>query len=369
MRIGIDARLWGEEKNRGLGRYVKELILNLERIAKEDSFFIFLTKENFDDYKPSASNFQKRLWNTRWYTLKEQINFQPLLKEKLDLVHFPHWNVPYFFNQPFVVTIHDLILLESNRQRQATTLGRIHYALKFAGFKLILNHTLKKAKKIIAISRSTKDSIVKYYPWTAKKIQVIYEGVTPLLTNHAITPTNHGITKPYLLYVGSAYPHKNLEFLIKAFSEFNQKQNNAYQLVLVGREDFFYQRLKRTIDSHPSIIFYGQATDAELSALYQNATAFVTASLQEGFALPALEAMAASLPVLASDIPCFREILGSAALYFNHKNSNDFITKLNHLLSNPSLRNQLAVNAQNQIQQFSWQKCAQETLAVYKSVV
>jgi len=370
MRIGIDARLWGEEENRGLGRYVKELILNLEKTANQDSFFIFLTKNNFDDYQPSAPNFQKRLWDVRWYTLKEQTSFQPLLRANLDLVHFPHWNVPYFFNQPFVVTIHDLILLESNRQRQATTLGHTRYALKFAGFKFILKNTLAKASKIIAISEGTKQIIQQFYPFTAPKIQTIYEGVTSLPANRAITMTDHNITKPYFLYVGSAYPHKNLEFLIKAFTEFNQKQNNAYQLVLVGREDFFYQRLKQTMNPIlSSIIFWGQATDIELGALYQDATAFVTASLQEGFALPALEAMAAGLPVLASNIPCFREILGPAALYFNPKNTNNFTAQLNNLLANHDLRNQLIMAAQHQIQKFSWLKCAQETLAVYKNVL
>lgn len=435
MRIGIDARLWGEEKNRGLGRYAKELVLNLEKVASpDDHFFIFLTKENFNDYQPSVPNFQKILWDVRWYTLREQIDFRPLLRvaapsphptlsrgergggRNLDLVHFPHWNVPYFFNQPFIVTIHDLILLESNRQRQATTLGKMRYALKFAGFKLILQHALKKAKKIIAVSETTKKDIIKYFPQTADKIEVIYQGIPEIKPTHQSDWSDQsdwckskGINRPYLLYVGSAYPHKNLEFLIKTFLEFNQENDHQYQLVLVGQEDFFYRRLKEKIthlrhsdrsdprersggishaglsrdinlnngvrsldsarDDNSSVVFLGQANNDELGALYQNAEFLINPSLMEGFGFPPLEAAALGTPSLVSDIPIFHEILGQAALYFDPKNAESLKNTLNQALKHNPWQTNLKKNAIILPREYSWLETAKQTLSFYHYAV
>ena len=100
MRIGIDARMLGE---RGIGRYIEQLILNLEKIDNENQYFVFLTKENFDKYNPTGFNFNKILADFKWYSFSEQISFPKLLKKyKLDLVHFTHFNVPISYNKPFI---------------------------------------------------------------------------------------------------------------------------------------------------------------------------------------------------------------------------------------------------------------------------
>lgn len=374
MRIGIDARLWGEEENRGLGRYVKELILHLEKISLKEGFFIFLRKNNFNAYQPTNPHFHKIIWDAPWYTLQEQINFQPLLKAKLDLMHFPHWNVPYFYNHPFVVTIHDLILLESNRQRHATTLGKTRYALKFAGFKTILKHALFKSKKIITISETTKKSIVQHFSnLPPAKIEVIYEGASEL--NSKTIKETLDIAKPYLLYVGSAYPHKNLKFLLNSFIEFNADAENKYKLVLVGRQDFFYQRLKKEASQSATlqkametgqIVFLSQTTDQELSALYQNAAFFISPSLLEGFGLPPLEAALLDTPSILSDISAFREVMGDLAIYFDPHNADDFKTKLQLALNDSELHDKILKTRNELKQKFNWLNCAQSTLDIYR---
>ncbi|MDP3245299.1 MAG: glycosyltransferase family 1 protein [bacterium] len=377
MRIGIDARLYGEEENRGLGRYVKELVLNLEKIARDDEFFVFLTKKNFNAYQPSAPNFKKILWDVHWYTLKEQIPlFSPFakggLRRILDLVHFPHWNVPYFYNRPFIVTIHDLILFESNRSRQATTLGQTRYALKFAGFKMILNHALKKAAKIIAISQTTKNELTRRFAFTSNKTQVVYQGMSKLTAPpphpNPLPRGERGISKPYLLYVGSAYPHKNLEFLIQAFNEFNANEGEKYQLALVGHEDFFYQRLKEKTKS-PQIIFWGKANDEELGALYQNAAFFISASLTEGFGLPPLEAFSLGTPAILSDIECFQEIMPGAAIFFDPRDKESLKKTLKNALNNPEIKTELLKSGRILQDRYSWPNCAKQTLALYHNAI
>ncbi|MFC1639085.1 glycosyltransferase, partial [Patescibacteria group bacterium] len=122
MKIGIDARFYGS-LGKGLGRYVSELIAGLERLDRDNEYVVFLRRENYDEYEPQAPNFSKRLAEIPWYGWREQLLLPGLLKrERLDLMHFTHFNVPLLYRRPFVVTVHDLILLQHPTTR-ASTLG------------------------------------------------------------------------------------------------------------------------------------------------------------------------------------------------------------------------------------------------------
>jgi glycosyltransferase involved in cell wall biosynthesis len=163
----------------------------------------------------------------------------------------------------------------------------------------------------------------------------------------------------YFLYVGNAYPHKNLDVLLRAVRDMND-----VNLVLVGKDDYFYKRLKQTDavkSQNGKIIFKTNVSDAELKTLYRNAQAFVFPSLMEGFGLPALEAIANNCPVIVSDIPVFHEILGNSATYFNPRSSND----LAKILKN-AVKNRLPVDSALP-NNYSWQKMATETLKIYET--
>ncbi|MCX6792284.1 MAG: glycosyltransferase family 1 protein [Candidatus Gottesmanbacteria bacterium] len=164
----------------------------------------------------------------------------------------------------------------------------------------------------------------------------------------------------YFLYVGNAYPHKNLDVLLRAFSNMND-----VKLVLVGKDDYFYKRLKQT-DSvkllKDKLIFKTNVSDNELVTLYQNALACVLPSLMEGFGLPALEALANNCPVIVSDIPVFHEILGSSAIYFDPRSADDLTKILKRAaIKRPSVNSGI-------VKHYSWQKMAKETLEIYTSV-
>src|SRR3990172_6348218 len=129
MRIGIDARFFGSV-GKGLGRYTRKLIESIEKLDHVNSYFIFLRKENWPEYQPQKNNFTKVLADIPWYSLREQIQMPKILKKYgLDLVHFPHFNVPTFYGGKFVVTIHDLILF-SYPTKRATTLSPLTYFFK-----------------------------------------------------------------------------------------------------------------------------------------------------------------------------------------------------------------------------------------------
>ncbi len=174
----------------------------------------------------------------------------------------------------------------------------------------------------------------------------------------------------FFLYVGNAYPHKNLERLIEAFGKLQAPSFNT-QLILVGQEDYFYKRLKNKVKEmgfEEKIIFWGPATREELNNLYKNAMALVFPSLMEGFGLPGLEAMANGCPVVCSDIPVFHEIYGEAALYFDPNNIDDIREKITICLNDSNQLSKIIEEGREQLNKYSWEKLSRETLKIYESV-
>ena len=375
MKIGIDARFFGSI-GKGLGRYTQKLIENLEKIDNTNQYFVFLKEENFDEYQPKNSNFQKVLANFRWYTFSEQVKFPKLLRKyNLDLVHFPHFNVPIFYFGKFVVTIHDLILIHFPTKR-SSTLPPILYWLKFLAYKIVIKFAIIRAKKIIAVSNFTRDDLIKTYPkLDPKKIIVTYESAEDFCI---LTPHNkydeilkrYDIIKPYLLYVGNAYPHKNLERLVLSFKEI-KKIKKELNLVLIGKKDYFYRRLKNFVlkeEGIDGVIFTDYIPDHELDAVFRNATAFVWPTLYEGFGLPPLEAMSKGVPVISSKQECMKEILSDSAYYFNGENVIDITNSILKVLNGNELKDDLIKKGYKRIAFYSWKKMAQKTLRLYKDV-
>ncbi|MFC1644586.1 glycosyltransferase family 4 protein [Patescibacteria group bacterium] len=377
-RIGIDARFYGS-LGKGLGRYTQKLIEKLEIIENENpqserEYFIFLRKANFDEYQPKNDNFHKVLADYRWYTFSEQLNMPRLLnKYNLDLVHFPHFNVPIFYFRPFVITIHDLILLNFPTVR-GTTLSPIFYWLKFWAYRLVIGMGVKRSKKIITVSEFTKMDLCEHYSGIDNKIEVTLEACDVSGEDAEdgekdfLIMKKYGIIKPYALYVGNAYPHKNLDRLIQAFSALEKKENSL-KLVLVGREDFFYKKLKGSVKELGSknIIFTDFVSDDDLDIVYRNSKIYVFPSLYEGFGLPPLEAMSRNVPVTCSDHACMKEILGDGAYYFNGEDEGSIASAISKLNSNSDLRNDLIYKGAKQVKLYSWKKMAKETLGVYES--
>jgi glycosyltransferase involved in cell wall biosynthesis len=382
-RIGIDARFLGTET--GIGRYVEELVKHLEQIAKlrqedilrtdaENQFFIFLTEKNWDKYNPCALNFYKIKADFRWYSWQEQIFFPFLIKKyKIDLMHFPHFNVPLFCPAPFVVTIHDLILLHYPSTR-ASTLGPFRFYLKYVFYRLILKHAITNSKVIFVPSKFTKNDILNHFSVPENKIIVTYEANS--LDN--VKPAKKEflkalkITKPYFLTVGNAYPHKNLKRLFSVFKKFNLEQNKKFQLVFVGPNDYFYNQFKIFVNElgfkEDEVIMPGKVNDEELKLLYLNAFAYVFPSLYEGFGLPGLEAMSCGVPVVAADCTSLPEIYGNAAFYFNPTSDDEMFNALVRISEDKKLRNKLKENGFEIIKQYSWEKLSEKTLQNYKNL-
>lgn len=375
-KIGIDARFFGP-KMKGLGRYSQKLIENLEELdggSTDREYYIFLKKETFDTYQPQHSNFKKVEADFRWYTIKEQLAFPKFLNSfNLDLVHFCHFNVPILYRRPFLVTVHDLILFHFPTVRN-TTLSKAYYVFKLFAYQLTIRRAVKKAKKVLAVSDFTKKDIMKELRVSEEKIAMTHEGcdfrcfVAP--GNEEEVLKKYGIMRPYLLYVGNAYPHKNLERLVLAYQKI-KKWYPGISLVLVGGKDFFYDRLEQWAGNRKvvGIVFPGYVPDEDLDVLYKNAELYVFPSLYEGFGLPPLEALAKNTPVVSSNKSSMPEILGGAAYYFDPEKTDSIAETIDKVLSSSREEIFSVQKTIRQLQLFSWEKMAKETFEEYKKLL
>ena len=331
MRIGIDARLIEET---GVGRYIRNLIAELARLDETNEYTVFLRKESCGSFRLPNDRWKKVPADVPWHTLIEQLVMPGIfLQAKLDVLHVPYFNVPIFYPGRMIVTIHDLTILHFDTGK-ASTLPWIFYKLRRLGYRLVLWIGLLRAQKIIAVSQTTKKDIIESLGIDANEIFVTYEGVSLTRSNK-----KRLIPEEYFLYVGNAYPHKNLEVLTKT----------GASVIYAGNDDYFYRRFHIT----PKTV-----TDEELANLYQHAKALVFPSLMEGFGLPAIEALSLGCPVICSDIPIFHEILGDNATYFNPKDAEDLALKLKSTI--PKITPHLD-------KKFSWETMAKQTLQQYES--
>lgn len=381
LRIGIDCRFWKEQ---GHGRYVRNLVTELQAVDRRNEYIIFLLQKDFDSVSFLASNFTKVVADVRWYTFAEQTRLLKIYNEQnLDLLHVPHFNVPLLYRKPFIVTIHDLTITHFASLR-STTLPWFLWKIKRFGYHLVLWVAITRARKILTVSNFVKQEILKNYgniPET--KVSVTLEAVEQEFMARAVvlrnedtfiakTKARHGITKQYLLYVGNAHPHKNIERLLRVFSQVQAKLEGNIQLVIVGKEDFFLERVKaeaKAQNLEQNVIFTGFVPDDELVALLKGAAAFVFPSLAEGFGIPPLEAMAVGTPVIASNATSLPEVCGDAAYYINPTDEDDMARKIMDVLTQAELRLTLMQNGYERVKAFSWQRLANETLREYEHAV
>jgi glycosyltransferase involved in cell wall biosynthesis len=315
---------------------------------------------------------KKVLVTPRWYTYGEQLilPFQ-LMKEKFDLIHYPHFNSPILFPGKSVCTIHDVTPFYFPGHKMKSKLRQL-------GYRAVFNATVRKASQIITVSQSTKAGIIDLFNVAPDKIKITYEGVDErfkLMDKSGIIESmkkQYGIEPPFLFYVGVWRNHKNLEKLISAFEKLKEKYQIPHTLVLAGQEDPHYPNIRQKINSSPvknAIITPGFIAGDDLPKLYNLAELFVIPSLIEGFGLVAIEAQCCGCPVAASNITSLPEILDHSAAQFDPKNVDDIAEKIYNVLSNVSYKEQLVTSGLKNCERFSWSKCARETLAIYQSVI
>lgn len=367
MKVVVVAQIIGQSS----GRYVERLLYHLQKIDSQNRYTVILKPDDYTGWVPSASNFSKQKFDFKRYSLFSQIKLTRLLnKHQPNVVHFtfqPDVFTPLvviLYRGKKVLTVHDLTQLRiKNRKR-----GRFSFQILHWGFKVILKHSVRSADHIIVPSKFVKYELQKRLKVPAGKISVTYEAADKLSVSQPKIVEGL-VGQRFVLYVGTAHAHKNLDRLLKAFAR-TKKALPGTKLVLVGKKDVFYERLeRRTMQMElEDVIFTGFVSDQQLAWLYQNASVYVFPSLSEGFGLPGLEAMNWELPVASSNTTCLPEIYGEGAAYFNPRDVEEMSQVIVEILTNTRLRKKLAQAGLKQSAKYSWSRMSSQSLEIYKQV-
>lgn len=369
MKIAVHGSHLCQDREDGNQTYILNLFRAIREIDKDNQYTFYYNKPS--SKKVEAPNFEHRVHQAPLMWTQRVFPFL-LRKDNPDVLFMPIQMLPFLKakKQKSVVTIHDLAFLlypETFPPKDAF----LH--------KLYVREAITKADHLIAITEATKQDIIKFYNIEAAKITVVYHGVDKQRfrlmkkgEEHLAreVKSKYNITKPYLLYIGNVQPRKNIQGLIKAYQKLRTNTQHDYQLVIAGAKAWLVDEVMKEIGElyREDIIFTGRFEDAELTPLLWGADLFVLPSFYEGFGLPILEAMACGVPTVVSNTPSLVEVGGEASLSFDPHSIDDMAKVLDNILSNSKLREKMRKLGLKRVDQFSWTRCAKETIAVINKV-
>jgi len=327
-----------------------------------------------DIYQGNAELFNVSFFNRRALkAIWHDRHFVRMMNQLDGIVHLPNHHLGRYglsLNRPYIITVHDLIRYLEFR-RQNTFIQRpnfrdyIYLSMDYKG--------IKKATHIIAVSHTTKRDLIHHLAIEEERISVVYEGID----HQVFRPVERRlIDYPYVLYVGTEQPRKNLVGLLKAFRIL--KSQNGFKdikLVKVGRSGGLNDKFRketiltiRELDLSNDVVFTDYVPEEDLPAYYSGAECLVLPSLYEGFGFTPLEAMACGCPVIVSNAASLPEIVGDAALLVEPKDTSSLAGCLQVVLADKDLRQQLVSKGIKRASLFSWENAARETLNVYENV-
>lgn len=370
MKIVIDARFYGAEHT-GIGRYVMKILEEIKKYTINDEVVVLLRKKYYDTLV-LPEDWKKIEVDIPHYTIREQLILPLILfKENPDIFYAPQLNVPVFYFGKMVVTIHDLTQLSIDKK--ATTLSLPLYLIKLLAIQVAF-HKAIRVSAIVVPTNQVKNRLLQRGV-KKEKINVLYEGVDKSISSQgsdSSTFKKYGLTKPYFIYVGNAYPHKNIKRAIDSIVEVNKESKTKVVFAIISARNSFTKELSdyiRTKNAEKYVLLLGYVPDNELGFLLSKSSALVYPSLHEGFGLPGLEAMNAGTLVAASDIPVFREVFSDNAIYFDPMDSGSIVRVLLKILKTKEReRKMIVMQGKKHIKTFSWEKMTKELYEVLRSV-
>lgn len=359
--IVIDAR----ESGTSTGRYIDKLVEHLYGLRPEHDITVLTKPHRLEYMAQVAPGFMVLASTYKEFTLQEQLGLLKQLRDlSPDLVHYGKDHQPVLYNGETVTTMHDLTTMRfTNPDKQPLV-----FKFKQFVYKWVVKRVAHKSALIITGSEFVKQDLIDYTHVPADKIVVTYEAADPIQDSPEPVPGLEN--QQFIMYVGRPTPHKNLERLIEAFKQL-KGQHPDLKLVLAGKLDANYRRIKQKTETEQiaNIVYTDFVTDGQLRWLYEHCAAYVFPSLSEGFGLPGLEAMIHGAPVVSSNATCLPEIYGEAAHYFDPLDVQAMADAINEVLTDKELWQRLIDAGAAQAAQYSWQRTAEQTLAVYDRVL
>ncbi len=361
MRIGIEAQRANNPIKTGAEHYVQQLIQHLAQIDDHNQYTLYLQTKPEPWLLNLPKNFHLRVMPFPMFWTQLRLSLEMLIHPP-DVLFVPASTLP-LIHPKSVYTEHDV--------------AWIYYPEIFTKPMLLFHKVFswlarRSATKIISISESTKKDLVNYYHVAPEKIVVVPHGYTKTadieheLSSELVTK----LPEKYILFLSTLQPRKNLELLIDAFRELkNEHPELPHKLVVVGKPGWKFQEILRKISENEDIVAYlGRIGDDDRWPVYRKADLFIHPSLYEGFGMWILEAFECEVPVAVSDNSSLPEVGGDAALYFNPTSKSEMKEVILRVLTNKELRADMIAKGKSRLVNFSWEKCARETLSVLEEV-
>ncbi|MEG6522890.1 glycosyltransferase family 4 protein [Desulfotomaculum sp. 1211_IL3151] len=366
MKVLIDGNTLGNNRA-GIGNYTYCLLQEIGRLCPEDISISVAIRKKVWHTIPGELNFKGiAMIRSGERSFAKYLPFATPDYRGHDLYHEPNY-VPRAFSGKTVITIHDM----SHRLFPQYHPWKRVLKLKY------YERTMRRATKIITVSQNSKNEILDILKVPEEKVAVIYEGALdiyrPLKLSEPLTGEVRELYKlpeQFILYVGTIEPRKNLARLIEAFWMYKQqRKSSGVKLVLAGGKGWLYENIfnrVRELKMEKDVHFTGYVNDEHLPLLYNMALAFVYPSIYEGFGLPPLEAMSCGTPVITSNTSSLPEVVGDAGIRVNPHQTEQLAEAIHKVLDTEAVRAELSQRALLQAAKFSWEKCARETLQIYR---
>jgi len=367
MRIAIDAR---KLRDFGIGTYIRNILMELSRLDRETDYIVLCRPDDVESGDVLGQNFRMVPETAPMYSVAEQFRIPvSLARERVRMVHEPHYVLPPLVRCRSVVTIHDCIHLQfpeylPNRLAHLYAKGSMWAASR-------------KADRILTVSEASKRDILQYVDVPPDKVAVIYNAIDerflapPNPQRMDMVRQRYQLDHPFVLYVGNIKPHKNLERLIDAFGRARSRAGDDLKLIIIGDEISKYPPLRQSVHKHQldkHVRFLGFQPTETLAAFYRLARAFVFPSLYEGFGLPPLEAMACGTPVVTSNVSSLPEVAGGAALLVDPYDEEAIAAAMLQAVGDESLRADLIDKGIRRAHSFSWAQSVRKIHEIYMQV-
>jgi len=375
--VGIIAWPLDDEKKTGISFYVENLVKHLVSFGYDESLLLIRAKESEKYAKhevviPTAKSKLGRGFQ-RLFSVPYVLNHS-----NLDIIYFPYYypmlaGAAFLTRKKKVLTVHDLVPMLYPETQPSMLEARI--------WARTLERSIKSFCKITTVSEHTKADVIKYFGISEDLIDVIYPGYNPIFRRvyneacrdkmRAQLKEKFNISSPFILFVGTLEPRKNVVRIIKAFSVL-KRQHYPQKLVLVGKKGWKYDDIFRTIESlqlEDDVLWTGYSSLEDMVALYNLADVFVFPSLYEGFGSPPLEAMACGTPVVTSNISSLPEVVGEAGLLVDPYDEQGIAEALRRIIDDKELRELLSQKGIERSSHFSWTLTATKTWQTLNSCI
>jgi glycosyltransferase involved in cell wall biosynthesis len=367
MRIAIDAR---KLRDFGIGTYLRNILIELSRLDRETDYIVLCRPDDVESGDVLGRNFRMVPETAPTYSIAEQFRIPlSLARERVRLVHEPHYVLPPLVRCRSVVTIHDCIHLMFP-QYLPSKLAHVYAK----GSMWAAAH---KADRILTVSEASKRDILRFFDVPPEKVAVIYNAIDERFLAPAnaermeLVRQRYQLDHPFVLYVGNIKPHKNIERLIDAFGRARSQCPDDLKLVIIGDEISKYPGLRQSVHKHKldkHVRFLGFQPMETLAAFYRLARAFVFPSLYEGFGLPPLEAMACGSPVVTSNVSSLPEVAGGAALLVDPYDADAIAGGIVQAVTDETLRADLITRGLDRARSFSWPQSVRKIHEIYMQV-